>query len=122
MMRVTIAVPEKHLADANQLARCIGLGPDDDKSFTLPNFQDALGNLYCVASGIVSPAFIGTATSKLAAPEWGCDLDAAIRAQALVALGSKADPSRIAAMVGEDAHGTIKAMGLQSIPPAGDEK
>ena len=118
MIRLTFAAPEAFIPDANQLARVIGLSPDDDKTYGEPQYQDAAGNLYSVASGLVEPSFIDTATSPLEEPEWGADMAAAQRAQALAALGEPAAPDHIAAVVGDDVAEALAFLGLS---PAGED-
>ena len=77
--RVTIAVPEAHTADANQLALCLGESASDDQTFTAANYQDADGNLYAVCSTVAKPVFVELASQPLQAPEHApdADLDAA---------------------------------------------
>lgn len=101
MPRVTIACPVDLRADANQLARCIGLGPDDDQTYGEPIWRDAAGNRYAVASVMVGDGFITAATSVLSEPAWGCDLAAAIRAQSRVTIGGAAQSDRIVAIIGD---------------------
>lgn len=115
MIRLTFACPAAHIADANQLARVIGYGPDDDKTYGEPRYQDADGNLYAVASGLVVPHFVEVATSPLAEPEWGADMDAAQRAQALAALGEPAAPGHIAAVVEDDVAEALAFLGLSPV-------
>lgn len=123
MIRLTFACPVTHIADANQLARVIGLSPDDDRTYGEPRFQDGGGNLYAVASGLVEPSFITTATSPLTEPEWGADMAAAQRAQALAALGEPAAPDHIAAVVGDDVTEALAFLGLMPVPddPSGGQ-
>jgi hypothetical protein len=87
--------------DANQLARCLGYSADDGMTYGMPIWQDALGNRYAVASGIVSDAFPAAAASPLILPPWGADLEAASRAQAAITIGLPADPSKLAAVFGD---------------------
>lgn len=115
MITVTIACPEAMIPQANQLARCIGEGPADDKTFALALWQDAEGNRYAVASGPASETFPETATSPLVAPSWGCDLALASVAQAAIRIGAVADPAHIAAVIGDDPHAAIAAMGLEPV-------
>jgi hypothetical protein len=112
MMTLTVACPEAHILDGNQFARCVGLGPDDDKTFGLALWQDAQGGLYAVASGLVGDSFTETATSPLVEPEWGCDMDAAERAQALIRIDGQVTPDTIAAAYGADPSAIIADMGL----------
>lgn len=116
MIRLTFACPAAHIDDANQLARVVGYGPDDDKTYGEPRYQDAAGNLYAVASGLVVPHFVEVATSPLTEPEWGADMAAAQRAQALAALGQPAAPEHIAAFVGDDVAGALAFLGLTPLP------
>jgi hypothetical protein len=126
MNTLTIACPEQHIAIGNQFARCVGLDPDDDRTFGLPLRQDASGNLYAVAAGLVSDTFEQAATSPLVAPEWGCDMEAAQRAQALIRLPDPetgeltATPDILAAMFGTDPMACIAALGLSPAPDEGD--
>lgn len=115
MPRVTIACPQPHIADANQLARCIGLGPDDEKTYGAAAWQDALGNLYAVASAVVGDGFAQAAGSTLSAPAWGCNMAAARRAQALIQIGSAASPDKLSAMFGDDAIAAVAALGLSAV-------
>lgn len=117
MATVTIAVPTAHVEDANQLARCIGIGPDDDRTFSFgPNMRDGAGNSYTVVSGWVVDYFAQIATAALNEPAWGCDLAAAQRAQALVRIGEAATPDTIAAVMGDDLCAALAVMGLSAIP------
>ena len=122
MQTLTIACPEQYIAIGNQFARCVGLGPDDDKTFGLPLWQDASGNRYAVAAGLVSDNFEQAATSPLVEPEWGCDMVAAQAAQAMVRLpdpetGERiATPDTIAVMFGLDPLASIASMGLSLVP------
>lgn len=115
MIRITFACPEAHIADANQLARCVGYGPDDDKTYGGAQYQDADGNRYDVASGLVVPHFVEATMSPLNEPEWGADMEAAQRAQALAALGEPASPEHIAAIVGDDVNEALNFLGLMPI-------
>lgn len=113
MATVTIAVPTEHIDDANELARCIGIGPDDDKTFAFgPNMHDVTGNTYTVVSGWVVDYFAQIAAATLLEPTWGCDLAAAQRAQALVRIGEPARPEVIAAIINDDLEDVLKIMGL----------
>jgi hypothetical protein len=112
-MILAIAVPLAFRDDANQFARCVGYGPDDDKTFNHgPNAQDEAGGLYIFSSGWVGPNFIADATQPLTEPEWGCDLEAATRAQAMIAMDATAAPDRIVAWAIEDTAAAMAAMGL----------
>lgn len=119
--RVTIAVPEAHIFDGNQLALALGESADDDKTFTKPRWQDAEGNLYAIASTVARPIFAQLAGQPLQAPAHApdVDLEAATRAQALVSINDKpAGPDRIAVILGdrlESAMDHIAALGLVAV-------
>jgi len=87
-LRISLAVPEAHIPDANQLALCTGPSPDDDKTFKASRYKDASGTLYSLASTVVVPSYIDVTTSELVAPAHSpdVDLEAAKRAQALLVI------------------------------------
>jgi len=120
--RVTIAVPEAHIADANQIALCLGESAADDKTFTTANWQDADGNLYAVCSTAAKPVFVELASQPLQAPAHvpDVDIEAAARAQALLSINDQpAGPNRIAVILGdrlESAMDHIAALGLVAVP------
>jgi hypothetical protein len=72
-------------------------------------------------------AFTLTATSPLVEPAWGCDLEAAERAQALIRMPDPetgelvATPDIIAAAYGTDVMGVIAGMGLTQTVEMEDE-
>lgn len=123
--RVTIAVPEAWMADANQLALCLGESGADSTTFTLSNYQDADGHRYAVCSTVVKTVFIDLATQELIAPEFAPDVDlaAAGRAQDLLVIGSLttpeiATPGHIACLLGtrtERPQDHITALGISPI-------
>ncbi|WP_151718680.1 hypothetical protein [Gemmobacter serpentinus] len=113
-LRATIACPEALIADANQLASCLGLGPDDAQTYGAPVWRDAAGNRYAVASAQVSWNFPTIAASPLTEPPWGADMDAAARAQAVIRIGDpeapetcRASPAALVAILGDDAWAAI---------------
>lgn len=120
MMRVTIACPEALIADANQLARVIGLGPEDAQTYGAPVWLDAEGNRYAVASAQVSQRFSTVTGSPLIEPPWGADMEAAARAQAVIRIGDleapetcRADPAALVAVLGDDPQAAIRMLGLE---------
>lgn len=117
-MRVTLACPANLIADANQLMRCIGMGPGDDCTFGTAEWRDGAGAPYAVASGIFDLDFSGLAGVELVAPVWGCDLAAARRAQGLLSPGAVAGPGRIAAALADDPAMALTALGVAAL--AGD--
>ena len=129
MIRITIAVPEAHIADANHLALCLGYGPADALTFGAADWQDAAGNRYAVCSTQAEPAFLTDAASPLAEPAWGADMAAAARAQALIVVivpalidpgpeppDMTAKPARITAIVGDDPQQALAALAVVTAP------
>lgn len=120
---ITIAVPAAHVADANQLARCLGLSEADARTFRAAGWQDGDGNTYAVASGLVRPSFSAGAASPLVEPAWGADMTAAARAQALLSVFDPeaspvpfAGPDRIGAVLAFDAQEALAILGLTAVP------
>lgn len=118
-IRVSIAVPEELISDANQLARVVGYSELDGETFGSPNAEDADGNLYAFASGLVKPRFVTDVMNELVEPEWGADMEAAQRAQSLLQVSSTesgepfpADPERITAVIGWEAPDALEILGL----------
>jgi len=120
--RATIASPVAHIADANQLALCLGESSADDQTFGAATYQDAEGNLYAVCSTVAKPIFAELAGQPLQAPDHAPDMDlaAVTRSQALLQInGGIATPDVIAVILGdrlESAQDHIAAMGLTPIP------
>lgn len=114
-MRITIACPLAHIEKANQFARCVGLGPDDDKTFGEANWSGP-GTTYAVASGIVSDEFATKAFSPLVEPEWGTDMVLAQEAQLLLTEpGFPAGPDNIATAIGDDIQEALSSLGVVRI-------
>lgn len=124
--RATIACPEAHIADGNQIALCLGESAADDQTFGEPRLQDDSGNRYAICSTVAKPVFAQMAGQPLVAPDHAPDMDleAATRAQALLDIGSldqpvTAGPDRIAVILGdrlESAQDHIAALGLTPVP------
>ena len=123
--RATIASPVAHIADANQLALCLGESSADDQTFTAAPYQDADGNLYAVCSTVAKPIFVQLASQPLQAPDHAPDMDlaAATQAQALLQInGGIASPDVIAVILGnrlESAQDHIAALGLERVQQEG---
>ena len=119
--RATVSAPVAHIAEANQLALCLGESSADDQTFTTASYQDAQGNLYAVCSTVAKPIFAQMAGQRLQAPDHapGMDLVAATRAQALLQINDgKASPKVIAVILGdrlESAQDHIAALGLTRV-------
>ncbi|MCB5411768.1 hypothetical protein [Pseudogemmobacter faecipullorum] len=124
MIRITIACPVAHLADASQFARATGYGPADEQTFhDGALMQGGDGALYRVASGMVADGYAEAALAPLHEPEWGADMEAATRAQALVAVWQPTEleaepyamPDRIAVVIGGDVTAALVVLGV-SLP------
>lgn len=124
-LRVTIAVPEAHIPDANQLAVCLGNSAADVGTFGSAKFQDGSGNLYSVASTLATDVFPVAAASQLVAPAFAPDVDlvAAGRAQALIVTHTpnpeteapQASPDKIIAIIHDKAMEAVDMMGLSRV-------
>lgn len=128
-MRLTIACPEAHIGDANDLAMVLGYGEPDSLTYGTPQWQDATGNRYAVCSLPIFGDFVGNAFGTLIRPIWDNDpggykisMAAAKRAQALVVLCDVIDPAtwtakptQLTAMPGDDALLSLSMMGLVRI-------
>jgi len=116
MIRVTIACPEALIGDANQLALCLGYGPADALTYGAAAWKDGSGNLYAVASALVSETFTASATSALVRPAWDVNLTGAKRAQAAIRIGGAADPARLVAVFGDDPQAALAELGVSRVP------
>lgn len=126
VMRVTIFVPEAMIADANQLALCLGQSAADVDTFGAAAWQDARGNRYAVSSTVAKAAFPAAAAFPLTAPEFapGADLTAAGRAQAALVIHDpqsplQADPSRVLAVINDDAQAAVAIAGVSCVDAEG---
>ena len=57
--RMSLAVPQALMPQANQLALIVGVSEHDDKTFTVANWQDKDGDLYAVCSTVIKPVVLG---------------------------------------------------------------
>ena len=57
--RMSLAVPQALMPQANQLALIVGESEHDNETFTHANWQDANGNLYAVCSTVIKPVVLG---------------------------------------------------------------
>lgn len=122
VMRVTIFVPQAMIADANQLALCLGQSAEDEKTFGAAQWQDASGNLYSVASTLATEAFSTDAASPLVAPDFAPDVDltAAGRAQAALVIYDpdapvQPGPDRILAIINDSGPAAISIAGVSEV-------
>ena len=125
VMRVTIAVPEGIVEEANDLAMVLGQGPNDAYTFRDPTWEDVEGNIYSLASTPIKPSFYTEALSALSRPEWDespyrVNMSAANRAQDKLVIYNPLSPvtvttSSILAVIDDDPRSSAIVMGLTRI-------
>jgi hypothetical protein len=84
--RMSLAVPQALIPQANQLALIVGESEHDDKTFTTANWQDKDGNLYAVCSTVIKPVVLGLfgiSLSNITLPAHAVNADVAAAQQAL---------------------------------------
>lgn len=64
--RMTLAVPELLMSQANQLALIAGESLDDVNTFTQASYQDTEGNKYAVCSTVIKPIVLSLLNTPLA--------------------------------------------------------
>lgn len=112
--RVTIAVPEALINEANHLACIMGEFAEDINTFQHCGYQDSSGNLYAVCSAQVTDTFMAqTQTGMRETPPHAVNAD---RALAQVAFDSLGQPGGLMMVVGDDAMAAIASMGLELVP------
>ena len=57
--RMSLAVPQALMPQANQLALIVGVSEYDNETFTTANWQDKDGNLYAVCSTVIKSVVLG---------------------------------------------------------------
>jgi hypothetical protein len=120
-MRYTVAVPEQHLAKANELAMVFGLSLHDKNTYTELKYTDADGNLYAVASFLAPDTMVERVETDLVRPIWdeeNQDIDMALAEQgkALVAFGV-ASVDTISANTNDDSLVAVAELGLSRYEP-----
>lgn len=127
--RLTVAVPEAMIGNASAMGICLAAAPQDVWRFAGARYQDAQGNRYAIASGVVGGGVVSAWQSPMQAPAFAPDVDtdAASAAQAVAVLTvwpadpPTAGPSIIAAYLAPNpssARDVLTAMGLTEIPVA----
>lgn len=84
--RMSLAVPQALMAQANQLSLIVGVSEHDDKTFTAANWQDKDGNLYAVCSTVIKPVVLGLFSinlSNITLPAHAINADVTAAQQAL---------------------------------------
>ena len=109
--RITIAVPQSLIDEANQLALIAGESPDDVNTFTDANWEDAEGNLYAVCSTVIKPIVLDMFGQTVDNTDAQSALDAAV----MYSDGVKATPDKIVIAVDIDPMTAFAAMGLTMV-------
>ena len=115
--RLTLAVPELLMPEANQLALVAGESDNDDNTFTKASWTDEAGNLYSVCSTISKPIVLELLTKGLPATQTNENVDYALATRALdkvvvLAEGVKASPDSITLAIDIEPLKAFKLMGL----------
>ena len=106
--RMTLAVPQSLIPQANQLALIAGESPDDVNTFTNANWQDADGNLYAVCSTVIKPIVLDMFGQTVD----NTDAQSAIDVAVMYSDGVKATPNSIVIAIDIDPMTAFEAMGL----------
>lgn len=116
--RMTLAVPEQHMAIANQLALIVGESADDVNTFTTANWQDKDGNLYAVCSTVIKPivlSLLGQDVSDSPLQAEGADTAMAQQAMNMLDMyveGAKASPDKISIAIDVEPLRFFEGLGL----------
>ena len=115
-MRYTVAVPDQHLAKANELAMVFGLSLNDKSTYVDLKYVDVDGNLYAVASFIASSTTVNKVDAPLERPKWDVEneyinMQLAEHAKTLVAL-DVASVNTISFNTNDNALVAIEQLGL----------
>ena len=111
--RVTIVVPEALITKANHLACLMGESAEDVNTFNQATWRDTSGSLYAVASTVVKPVFLESATGTL--PETPGHARVADRELAQQALDTLGKPGGIQMLVDVPPLEALEAMGLSPV-------
>lgn len=128
--RLTLAVPEQYMNEANNLALITGISAADINTFTSANWKDTEGNLYAVCSAAIKPVVLGMYGVRLSTIELPLHaLEANVEAAQLALdksvmyesdKGIKADPSKIIIAIDYEPLEFLEAVGLSSVESVED--
>lgn len=118
--RMSLAVPQALMAQANQLALIVGVSEHDDKTFTTANWQDKDGNLYAVCSTVIKPVVLsmfGISLTDVTLPDHAIHADVTAAQQALDKVvmykqGDKASTDKITCAIDFEPLTAFADMGL----------
>lgn len=74
-IRMTVAVPEDFIDEANEMALCLGEDISDRTTFGPPQYVDAQGNKYSVCSTLAKLVVLMTFSDTLSYPDFTMDVD-----------------------------------------------
>jgi hypothetical protein len=111
--RVTIAVPESLINQANHLSCIMGESSADINTFTTASYEDVDGNLYAVCSTVVTETFLAKQTSGITIiPEHASDADPVLAQEAFESLNQAGGMMMI---INPDAQAALAEMGLVAV-------
>ena len=123
--RMSLAVPQALIPQANNLALITGLSAADINTFTSANWKDIEGNLYAVCSAAIKPVVLGMYGVKLSTIELPLHaLEANVEAAQLALdksviyesdKGIKADPTKIIIAIDYEPLGFLETIGLLTL-------
>lgn len=120
--RMSLAVPQALMPQANQLALIAGVSEHDDKTFTIANWQDKDGNLYAVCSTVIKPVVLGLfgiSLSNITLPAHAINADVTAAQQALDKVvmykqGDKVSTDKIMCAIDFEPLAAFEDMGLMT--------
>lgn len=118
--RMSLAVPQELMTQANNLALIAGLSAADINTFTTANWQDADGNLYAVCSTVIKPVVLGLfgiSLTDITLPAHAINADVTAAQQALdkvviYSAGLNVDSSNIFIAIDVDPTDFFEGLGL----------
>lgn len=119
--RMTLAVPEKLMAAANQLALIAGESVDDVNTFTDANYQDGEGNKYAACSTVIKPIVLSLLNTPLSDSVLKSEFaDLALAQQAMDAAvmyqdGVIATPDKIVIAIDVEPLGFFELLGIDTV-------
>ncbi len=121
--RMSLAVPQELMPQANNLALIAGLSAADINTFTTTNWQDKDGNIYAVCSTVIKPVVLGLFGIRLtdiALPAHAINADVVAAQQALDKVvmykqGDKASTTSIMCAIDFEPLAAFADMGLTVI-------
>ena len=121
--RMSLAVPQALMPQANNLALITGLSAADINTFTTANWQDKDGNLYAVCSTVIKPVVLGLfgiSLTDITLPAHAVNADITAAQQALDKVvmykqGDKASTAKIMCAIDFEPLAAFSDMGLTII-------